>query len=58
MTSVDDFIKPAFGTISVGDISQKGKAKIAPIFDADGKPIKIIFIKEASSKHPMACFFI
>ena len=46
MTSVEDFLKPKFGTLSVGEISQKGKARIAPILDAKGKPIKLILSKE------------
>ncbi len=40
MTTVEGFLNPQFGTISVGDINQKGKANIAPISDAKGKPIK------------------
>ena len=52
MTSVEAFLKPKFGTLSVGDVSQKGKARIAPINDAKGKPIKLILSKEAVLRTP------
>ena len=52
MTSVEDFLKPKFGTLSVGDISQEGKARIAPILDAKGKPIKLILSKEPVLRTP------
>ena len=52
MTSVTDFLKFKFGTLSVGDISQKGKARIAPVNDAKGKPIKLILSKEAVLRTP------
>ena len=52
MTSVEEFLKPKFGTLSVGDISQKGKARIANISDAKGKPIKLVISKEPVLRTP------
>ena len=52
MTSVESFLKPKFGTLSVGDISPKVKAMIAPINDSMGKPIKLILSKEAILRTP------
>ena len=52
MASVEAFLKPKFGTLSIGDISQKGKARIAPINDSKGKPIKLILSKEAVLRTP------
>ena len=51
MTSVKDFLKPTTA-ITVSDISQKGKARIANIADGKGKPIKIVLSKECSLKTP------
>ena len=52
MTSVEEFLKPKFGILSVGDINQKGKARIANIFDARGKPIKLNLCKEPVLRTP------
>ena len=52
MTTVQLFLKPKFGAISLGDISQKGKARIAPIHDAKGKPIKLVLSKAAVLRTP------
>ena len=52
MTTVQVFLKPKFGTISLGDISQKGKARIAPIHDAKGKPIRLVLSKGAVLRTP------
>ena len=52
MTSVQEFLKPKFGVLSVGDISQKGKARIANISDAKGKPIKLVISKEPVLRTP------
>ena len=53
MTSVKDVLKPATA-ITVSDISQKGKARIANISDGKGKPIKIVLSKECSLRKPWA----
>ena len=52
MTSVTDFLKPKFGALSVGDISQKGKAKIAPVVDCHGKAVKLTLSKEPTLRTP------
>ena len=52
MTTVESFLKPKSGKLFVGDISQKGKARIAPINDSKGKPIKLILSKEAVLRTP------
>ena len=52
MTTVDEFVQPTFGAISVGYISQTGKAEIAPIVDADGKPIKTTWSRKPFLKTP------
>ena len=52
MKTVEQFLKPKFGALSVGDISQKGKARIAPIYDARGKPIKLLLSKEPVLRTP------
>ena len=52
MTSVVEFLKPKFGVLSFGDINQKGKARIANIFDARGKPIKLNLCKEPVLRTP------
>ena len=52
MTSVEESLKPKFGTLSIGDISQKGKAMIANISDAKDKPIKLVLSKESVLRTP------
>ena len=52
MTSVTNFLKPKFGALSVGDISQKGKAKIAPVVDCHGKAVKLTLSKEPTLRTP------
>ena len=51
MTSVKDFLKTTTA-ITVSDISQKGKARIANIADAKGRPIKIVLSKECNLRTP------
>ena len=51
-TTLEEFLKPKFGALSVGDISQKGKARIAPIFDVKGKQIKLFLAKEPVLRTP------
>ena len=51
MTSIKDFLKPTTA-ITVSDISQKGKARIANIADGKGKPIKIVLAKECTLRTP------
>ena len=51
MTSVKDFLKPTTA-ITVSDISQKGKARIANIADGKGKPIKTVLSKECTLRTP------
>ena len=53
MTSVKEFLKPTTA-ITVSDISQKGKARVANIADGKGKPIKIVLSKECSLRTPWA----
>ena len=52
MTSVEGFLKTKFGVLSVGDISQKGKARITNIFDARAKPVKLNLCKEPVLRTP------
>ena len=52
MTTLDQFLEPKFGALSVGGISQKGKARIAPIYDARGKAVKLILSKEPVLRTP------
>ena len=49
MTSLKNFQKTQ---IIVGDICQKGKTRIANIYDQKGKPIKIVLSKECTLRTP------
>ena len=49
MTSIQDFQKTK---ITVSDICQKGKTRIANIADEKGKPIKIVLSKDCLLKAP------
>ena len=52
MTTLEQFLKPKFGALSVGDICQKGKARVANIYDSKGKPIKLFLAKEPVLRTP------
>ena len=52
MTTLEQFLKPKFGSLSVGDICQKGKARVANIYDSKGKPIKLFLAKEPVLRTP------
>ncbi|MDA8583150.1 hypothetical protein N9L68_02930 [bacterium] len=52
MASVEDFLKPKFVTLSVGDISPKGKARIANISGSRGKQIKLVLSKQPVLRTP------
>ena len=51
-TTLEQFLKPKFGALSVGDMCQKGKARIANTYDSKGKPIKIFLAKEPVLRTP------
>ena len=50
MTRLTDFLQS--GNFYIGDISQKGKAKLAPIYDDAGKPIKVTLARDCSLRTP------
>mgnify|MGYP003323837295 CR=1 FL=1 len=50
-TTVDKFLNPKL-TISLSDIVQKGKTRLANISDNKGNPIKIVLAKDCSLRTP------
>ena len=51
MTTVSEFLAPKFGTLSLGDIATKGKARIAPL-SVKGKAVKLILSQTPTLKTP------